>query len=380
MSTAEIDPATAANHVSDGLRQLRQWISGLSDQDPDPARRIRDEFLRSALSATLRRLVYFGIEPSLNRYTARELLQFQLMVAGDFSRYFARITWTRALVEDDGPVMQALADSGLVDDQVAWLQQLPADLPQVAGEELHVARLLCCRREPARFAPAWLWDIPDTMPRLGAAMAQAALMARPDCALSIGHWLKGNPAALASVESDDLLVRVVAASETHPQTTLAPFEGWYGDRTVIAAAEWHLEHDEPKAALTLCNGIRSYGPYLDQARLIAGLASLDLQDAAQAVDLRAALPAGPQWDILTLRLAEMHPDRVADSDLVAIARGAQTSHAQSFFTAVRLLISRRLLDEARSLCRDRGADFPSNAEITALCAAVLGRPACGAPA
>ena len=105
-------PIQAPTHATDGLRRLRSWITAQGLQSADPGQAIRDEFQRTALSATVRRLFFFGVESSLTRYSARELLQFQLIISGDFSVYFARITWSRAVVEDDGAVLQALADSG----------------------------------------------------------------------------------------------------------------------------------------------------------------------------------------------------------------------------------------------------------------------------
>jgi hypothetical protein len=368
MLTADATPPPS---VDDRLRTLRAWIMQQSAHS-DPGQRIRDEFQRSALSAALRRLVGFGVEPALNRYNARELLQFQLMVAGKFSAYLARITWTRALVDGDDDVLRALATSGLVDEQVAWTAEIPDDLAGMEGEELHVARLVLGRRAPQRLTRQWLWEVPEDHPGIGAAMALLLLQHQPDCAPSIREWLQRRPDTLAFREPDELLAALVAASSEHPQTVLAPFAGWYGDRTVIAAAAWHLEHNEPRPAIELCQSIRPYGPCLESARLIAGLASLEIGDIAQAKDLLAAMEPGPDATVLRLRLAARAPEAVSTAELQSIASLAAPERPQTFFTAIQLLVQRRELDAARELCRLRGDDFRAHKEIAALIAVVNG--------
>ena len=373
MTTADTAPAAQAPvSATDGLRRLRSWITAQGLHSTDPGQAIRDEFQRTALSATVRRLFFFGVESSLTRYSARELLQFQLIISGDFSVYFARITWSRAVVEDDGAVLQALADSGMVDEQVAWTTDLPATADGLDGEELHVWRLLQCRRDPRLFTVDWLWAIPESLPRVGAALVLAVLPQRPDCAKSIGQWLQRRPDALASVETDELLSALVAVSAEHPQTTLAPFAGWYADRTVAAAAAWHLEHGEPGAAIELCRSIRPFGPCLDRARLIAGIASCDLGDLDQAQDLWRAMPSGIQTDALCLRLAAVRPAVITDDEAEALARRVPADRPQTFFAAVKLLIDRRCLAKARAVCDKRGHEFSDQPEIQALVAAVAG--------
>lgn len=374
MTTAEVTPGTpvTAPATSEGLRRLRTWILDQGTKSPDPGQAIRDEFQRTALSATVRRLFFFGVESSLSRYSARELLQFQLILSGDASVYLARITWSRAVVEDDGPVLQALADSGMVDEQVAWTTELPHTDHALAHEELHVWRLLQCRRDPQVFSVDWLWALPDALPRLGAAMVLAVLRHRPDCALSIGKWLQHRPDALASVETDELLSALVSVSAEHPQTTLAPFAGWYADRTLVAAAEWHLEHGEPRSAIDLCRGIRPFGPCLDQARLIAGLASCEIGDTEQARDVLAAMPPGILADSLCLRLAALCPDVITDTGAEALARRIPSNRPQTFFMAVKLLVERRCLVAARAICQERAAEFSAQPEIQELIVAVSG--------
>jgi len=368
-ATPQATPQTTPQ-TTEGFRRLRTWITTQGLQSADPGQAIRDEFQRTALSATVRRLYFFGVESSLARYGARDLLQFQLIISGDFAAYFARITWSRAVVEDDGPVLQALADSGMVDEQVAWTTDLPTTADGLEGEELHVWRLLQCRRDPRVFTVDWLWAIPESLPRVGAAVVLAVLPQRPDCAQSIGQWLQRRPDALASVETDDLLSALVSVSAEHPQTTLAPFAGWYGDRTVLAAAEWHLEHGEPRATIDLCRTIRSFGPCLDQARLAAGLASLEVAEFAQAEGLMQALPPGPLQAILCLRLAQHQPQLVAAATIEQIAVDTPADRPQTFFAAIKLLIERRLISEARRICHQRGAEFSQQPEIQALVAAI----------
>ncbi len=368
-ATAPAAAAAAANQASDGLRRLRTWITAQGLHSTDPGQAIRDEFQRTALSATVRRMFFFGVESSLTRYSARELLQFQLIISGDFATYFARITWSRAVVEDDGAVLQALADSGMVDEQVAWTTQLPATADGLTGEELHVWRLLQCRRDPLLFSVDWLWAITNELPRVGAAMVLAVLPQRSDCTQSINQWLQRHPAALASVETDDLLTALVSSSAEHPQTTLAPFAGWYADRTVLAAAEWHLEHGESRAAIDLCRTLRPYGPCFEQAHLVAGLAACELGDANQAHDIWRSMPVGVRADALYLRLAALRPALADDADIELLARRIPVDRPQTFFSAIKLLIERGSLTLARDICRVRTAEFP-HPEIQALIVAL----------
>ena len=74
---------------------------------------------------------------------------------------------------------------------------------------------------------------------------------------------------------DHLLAPLVARSPESPQITLAAFEGFYDEATVVAAAEWHLEHHQPAEAIELALRVRPLSKDFDRALLIKALSEIE---------------------------------------------------------------------------------------------------------
>ena len=364
--------------IPDRQRRLRAW----AEAHAGTGNPIRDEFARSALSAVLRRLVMFGVEDVLKRYGTRELLVFQSMCSGDFALLLARITCTRAMVEDDRDVLAAMADAELAVEQLAWHAALNAADATAASqllaaitdtsEELHVARLIVARRHPGLLQDGWLEELPVALPVVGAHLCQVALQRRPDLAGAVAQALVHQPAILMAVEPDSLLAPLVAVASFAPQQVLAPFEGRYGERTVIAAAEWHLEHGQPQPALDLCQRIRPLSLVADRARQVAVIAHLDLQQTELAQAAAASILDEHLADAAQVQLAEHRPQLVGTDALATIARRCPSSRPETLFKVIGVLLSRRELALVRGLCQERTGDFKEHGPLSQVFASVLG--------
>ena len=364
--------------IADRQRQLRAW----AEAHAGTGNPIRDEFARSALSAVLRRLVLFGVEDVLKRYGARELLMFQSMCSGDFALLLARITCTRAMVEDDREVLAAMADAELAIEQLAWhaaltgadaatARQLLAAITDTR-EELQVARLLVARRHPELLQTCWFEELPPELPLVGAHLCLVALQRRPDLAGAVAQALVRQPGILMAVEPDSLLAPLVAIASFAPQQVLAPFEGRYGERTVVAAAEWHLEHGQPAPALDLCQRIRPLSLMADRARQVAVIAHLELQQIDLAQASAVSILDEHLADAAQVQLAEHQPQLVSTDTLVTVARRCPPSRPETLFRVFRVLLSRRELPLVRVLCHERKGDFTGHDPLNQVFASVLG--------
>lgn len=364
--------------IPDSQRRLRAWAETHASQ----GNLIRDEFARSALSAVLRRLALFGVEDALNRYSARELLVFQTMCSGDFALILARITCTRAMVEDDREVLNAMSEAGLAIEQLAWHAEFVSveaskandllDAITDRDEELHVARLLVARRHPACIQSAWLEAVPARLPLIAAHLCRTTLLSRPDLAGSVAHILVQQPATLMAVEPDTLLAPLVAVGSFAPQHVLAPFEGIYGERTVVAAAEWHLEHGQPQQALELCQRVRPLSNMADRARQAAVIAHLELNQIDFARSAAASILDQDLADAATLALAAHDAQLIPTAAVIAIAHRCPMHRPESFFNAIRVLLGRRELPQVRTICRQRQPDFATHPTLREVFVTVLG--------
>lgn len=364
--------------IPDGQRRLRQWVKSNTGHGHP----VRDEFARSSLSAVLRRLIVFGVEDALKRYAARDLLGFQTMCTGDFADLMARIACTRAIVEDDRPAIDAIADAEVASAQLTWFLALdrsesgeaPALLAGITDhhEELHVARLVAARRHPALLDPAWLWAVPEHLPLVAAELCRTALRARHDLAGPVAALLAARRPVLMAVDPDLLLAPLVAISGAHPQTVLRPFEGIYGDATVAAAAAWHVEHGEPREALELGVRIRPLSAVADEVRTVAVIAQLELGALREAREISAAITDPLVADSVALRIAERDPGALSDADLAALAQRCPATRPETFFAALRLLLARKLLPVARAICGERQGEFADHPTISQAMSAVLG--------
>lgn len=372
MTVASRDPAEAVAALREALR------GPLSSGNP-----VRNEGYWQAISADVLRLAQFGVEDTFAQYSARDLASSCIVAGGTLSDVLLRIAYTRAVAEDDADLLAHLdhvPSVGLVSawrhdleglDRAAMAERAVAPMPaDDDGEERTATRLIAARRFPDLAQPAWLWEVPPTMPALGHALASTFLRVRPDLYASVASYLVERRATLLHRDPDALLARLVAVAGEHPQTVLVPFEGFYGEQTQVAAAEWHLEHDEPAAALTLASTLRPLSAHAARAALVASLAALALQKVDDARHFRALIDEPLLQAIATVRFAEA--GLASESELAAAIGDLPVAHAELFYRGVLCLLNRRNLALARSLCARRQADFAGHPQLGPIIAKVLG--------
>ena len=371
--TAPETPVASAREAAQ--QELRVW----SNEHAGYGQRVRTEIMRGALSAILRRSVIFGMEDGFGRYRSRELLLFQGLSTGTFTDYLGRTALARAIAEDERAVIDAFAASHAADDLVAWFAAYDHSDPEralalLAGvsepEERATARLVVARRHAQLAEAAWLWQVPAEIPQVAIALCAVFLARRPDLVHAVHAWLIEHRTALFCVEPDELLAPLVLASAEHPQVTLQPFAEMYGEQTVCAAAEWHLEHAEPQAALDLAARVRPLSRWADQAQVVRGLALIALRRSDEAGEALATIDDPACADLLALRLAEVAPARVGDAAVAAIAARCRADQPERFVACLKVLLGRRELTTARTLAAQRQGDF-THPQAQAVIAAIL---------
>jgi hypothetical protein len=153
---------------------------------------------------------------------------------------------------------------------------------------------------------------------------------------------------------------------------MSSFSGYYGDETLMAAAEWHLEHGQPAAALELAERLGRFSRLRHQARLIAGIALADLGRVSDAIARGVALIGTDQADVLTLHLASREAGDVPNATLAAIMDRCAVDQPERFFAALRCLLARKDLAAARAACQRRRGDFAGHPQLGPMIAAVVG--------
>ncbi len=372
------EPA-AAEPAADPYAEPTRWaIAHAPYGDP-----VRAEACRMAQSAVLRRWVLFGVEDGLNAQTARELLQMLGFLTSGGRDAIARFAAARAMLEDDRECLAALAE--VCAGQLAWFAEWDACTAAEAAERLGgswtdaealaMARLISLRRHPQLFAIAWLDEVPAGVPRLAGAMAQAAAERRGDLAGEIAVWLAAHLPALMAQDPDLILAPLARASARPPQELLAPFAGIYGDASVLAAAEWHLEHGQADAARTLARRLRPQGPLADRARLLCVLAGCALGGAelADARHARAAIHEHDPADHADLALAQADPGQLDPAAIAAIAGRARADQPERFAACLRLLLARRQLVAARQVGAEGAARFAGHPVVAQMLLALGAR-------
>ncbi len=371
---------TPPTDPADGILALRDWLRARCAEFPRPA---YSAYYQS-LTAAFFRINRFGVEDGFAAFTARDLLHFVLMSDGQLTEYFMRTGYARAIVEEDAEVLALLATLPLIRGFQAWYHALLVMDETAAREELAkifvdeeeraVMRLVLARRFPALIDPAWLTQRPASQPQLGHAIAKVIATRRRDLHFRLRALLREDPNVLVAGDPDEILAPLVRASSERPQQVLAPFDGYFGDATVVAAAGWHLEHGEPAPALELVAQVRTLSDRNDDARLIATIACCELERIDEAKRHRDAIFDASARSRATLALAEASPATVATGEVIVIADACTAVDPELFFRSIRLLLSRKSLTEARELCRRREAEFAGHAQLKQIMDAIL-RPA-----
>jgi len=195
--------------MHDPFRELLPWIiefCGTGDT-------ARDEAYRCALSAVVHRVLKFGHEETLNRLTARDLMNCCLMCGGTAAEFFLRTAFTRALIEDDRHVVERLLHTPFIPESRVWLAKLMAAvqgdgqaiedgahwLETMEGEERAIASLLIGRIYPDFAQMEWLQACPTDYPRLAAEIAMLLLRA-PERKAAVEAYLRERPEVRYSVD------------------------------------------------------------------------------------------------------------------------------------------------------------------------------------
>ncbi len=174
---------------------------------------MRDEAYRCGLSAVVHRILKFGYEETLNRFTARDCLNCCLMCGGAVAEFFLRTAFTRALIEDDRPVVDRLLNTPFIPESRLWLAKLMAAvqgderamrdgaewMEAMGGEERALASLLIGRIYPHFPEIVWLHDCPTTYPRLAAEIA-LLLLKLPERKGVVMSYLREHPEVRFSVD------------------------------------------------------------------------------------------------------------------------------------------------------------------------------------
>lgn len=378
MITVELDIVRETPEAMAGLRQAlkERFTCGNT---------IRDEAYRQALSATVWRLVHFGIETGLASYSARDLCNFSLVAEGYITEVLARIGFSRAIAEGDGELLDIISAQGIASAMAAWHQHLlTADEDAVDAtlasmekdEERHVGRLIVARRFPHRIQPAWLWDIPvegdDGLPLVAYHLAAAQIHGRPDLRDSTSTYLARHRQVLLVREPDPLLIPLVLTSPATPQTVLAPFAGLYGEPTVVAAAAWHLEHRQPREAWKLAHDMRPLSQHADDAWTIAGLAAVELGHLTEAENLRQQIQDQAGRDRLLLAIAEAQPEAVPDHRIGEAAATCSKENPELFFRLIKELLRRGNISLARDVAQQRHTNIQDEGPLRDILAKILG--------
>ncbi len=201
----------AATPTADPYLALLPWIQatcGLGDP-------VRDDAYRCGLSAIVHRLLKFGFEESLNRLNARDCLNCCLLCGGQLAEFFLRTAFTRALIEDDQPIVSKILQTPFIPESRAWLARIAAGLTgddkalaeaaawldTVDGEERAIATLLIGRVYPHFAQTEWLAMCPTEYPRLAAEMA-LLLLRQPEYDTVVKAYLREHPEVRYAIDDE----------------------------------------------------------------------------------------------------------------------------------------------------------------------------------
>jgi hypothetical protein len=327
---------------------------------------VRTEAARMAQSAVLRRLVLFGAEDSANRYSAREILQYLAMCGGDLAVSLARIAASRAVVENDLEVLQVYADIGLFPDLLDWLAllqhgteaQLTAHLARLdaGSDDLAVNRIAVGRRFPQCLSLSWLTEVASHQRILRFVMARLIAELRPDLHGYLTAAVAQHRDLLLGGDPDEILAPLLRHSPLPPQQFLAPFEGYYDEGSLIAAAEWHLEQGQWEPARELSQRIRVLSRFRDRAVQVQALLAIDARDLAMALALRDQCDDQRVAAAITLAVAQADASLVSTAELAVIAERDDPA-PELLHRLVLAVLARRELTLARTIARNRWPQF-----------------------
>ena len=360
------------------LLSFRNWIEQNRHQGSD----VRQAAALLAQSSVVRRMLEANIETTLNLYNSSELLNMLAFAGFDhFAEYLLKLSFSRAIVEDDQALLEVFSKHELIIEQQQWYHRLlqcdEATATQLLATEIEsqeqraMTRLILGRQFPQLIQSHWLKDTPQELPQIGYALCRLMLQVEQDFVAAVYIALQGRPDIFLYYEPDPLFSTLVLRCQDAPQKVLAPFEGYYGEQTVLAAAQWHIEHNQPQAALELCKTIRPLSAYADQAYLIGGTACLELQNLQGALDAEQQILNRHVAENLIINIARQHPEAVSNQQLKAIALEHNSGQAESFFAVLNLLLQRKDIASAKELCFAQQETFLDHPSIKPIMDVVL---------
>lgn len=195
----------------DPFIELRAWITanaGLGDQ-------VRDEAYRCALSSLVHRWLKWGFDDALNALTAKDCLNCCLLCGSEFAEMFLRLSFTRAIIEDDRVVLQRLMLTPYIPQSRLWLAKLSRCvngdekglmegaqwLETMEPEEKLLASILLARVAPALADIAWLDQAAGASPEIGAALCKELLKQERFEAV-VKAWVRERPAVRYSCDPE----------------------------------------------------------------------------------------------------------------------------------------------------------------------------------
>ena len=364
-------------HIEQILK-FREWVDAHRHQGHP----VRQSAALLAQSSVVRRMLECEFESTLNRYNAGELLNMLAFAGfGRFTELLLNTAYSRAIVEDDHEIIAELSNYDLIPEQQQWFHRLNAcDLETAQAilaksfdddEAKAMTRLIIGRRHPKLIQAHWLKEVPEALPQISYALCKLMLSVEQDFNAAVYLTLQKRPDIFLYYEPDPLFSTLILRCSDSPQKLLQPFEGFYGERTVVAAAQWHIEHDQPQAAVELCQTIRPLSTYADQAYLIGGTACLEMGNLQGAIDAEQQISNRHLAENLLLNIAKQHPEAVDNQQLKDIAMGHEEEQAELFFGYLSLLLQRKDMASARDLCFAKQETFMDQPTIKQIMDVVL---------
>ncbi len=352
--------------TADAFHDLRRWILERL------ARRLpyREAAYHSAMSAIFWRMVRFGVEDTLNSYPARDILNLIVFARPDNALPLLNAAYARAIAEADADILERLGREACLQHFVNWHRSWQSIAPGAAEKALAqetdleargMAKVVMARHQPQLVAPGWLQrsDLPPP-PAIAHALCRAVIPACPDLAATVVGLLDDR-AILFAMDPDPLLADLVRIHPLPPQALLDSFAGCYGEGTLVAAAEWHLEHEGPRAACALADRVRTLSDHHPRAALVRCLARRELADRSGA---RACLRSILDPDLIRsglIKLAEAGEDWVGDDELITALEECTGDKAETLHAGLLVLLRRGRLEASRRLVArhaDRFAGHP----------------------
>lgn len=210
---AAVHEPTATDNAQEHFAKLREWVVARQSTGHS----VRDASVYMAKSALIHRLLKFGPDETLNRCSAREIMELMIFVNGLAAEWLMRVAYIRSIIEGDHEIYEYINTTLFIADLRAWYWQLtealmgrapdPAGvtvwLENMRGEELSVARLIICRLYPDLALLSWLDDVPEATPRLAAEICKVIAQDRIKRG-AVKAYLRDHPAVRYSVPEGDL--------------------------------------------------------------------------------------------------------------------------------------------------------------------------------